>query len=65
MRSSLVDEYVLLIHSLILGSGRCLFPDDSPTTARSVRSLLAIDQQLGEEESHSRGRPSSPDRDGR
>jgi dihydrofolate reductase len=33
MRSNLVDEYVLLIHPLILGSGRRLFSDGSPTTA--------------------------------
>ncbi len=27
----LVDEFVLLIHPLVVGSGRRLFPDDSPT----------------------------------
>ena len=27
MRGNLVDEYVLLIHPLVLGSGRRLFPD--------------------------------------
>jgi dihydrofolate reductase len=27
MRSNLVDSYVLLIHPLVLGSGRRLFPD--------------------------------------
>jgi dihydrofolate reductase len=31
MRSNLVDEYVLLIHPLVLGSGRRLFPDGSPS----------------------------------
>jgi dihydrofolate reductase len=36
MRSGLVDEYVLLIHPLILGRGRRLFPDDSPTTALNL-----------------------------
>jgi dihydrofolate reductase len=30
MRANLVDEFVLLIHPLILGSGRRLFPDDGP-----------------------------------
>jgi dihydrofolate reductase len=40
MRRGLVDEYVLLIHPLVLGSGRRLFPDDGPTTAlRLVRSV--------------------------
>jgi dihydrofolate reductase len=29
-RHDLVDEYVLMIHPLILGSGRRLFPDGSP-----------------------------------
>ena len=40
MRRNLVDEYVLLIHPLVLGSGRRLFPDDGPATAfRLVRSV--------------------------
>jgi dihydrofolate reductase len=30
MRANLVDEYVLLIHPLVLGSGRRLFPDGGP-----------------------------------
>jgi dihydrofolate reductase len=30
MRHGLVDEYVLSIHPLVLGSGRRLFPDGSP-----------------------------------
>ncbi len=30
MRHGLVDEYLLLIHPLLLGSGRRLFPDDAP-----------------------------------
>jgi dihydrofolate reductase len=30
MRRNLVDEYVLMIHPLVLGSGRRLFPDGSP-----------------------------------
>jgi dihydrofolate reductase len=37
MRADLVDEYVLLIHPLVLGSGRRLFPDGGPpTTLRLV-----------------------------
>ena len=30
MRRNLIDEYVLSIHPLVLGSGRRLFPDGSP-----------------------------------
>ncbi len=33
MRRNLIDEYVLQIHPLILGSGRRMFPDDGPCTA--------------------------------
>jgi dihydrofolate reductase len=33
MRANLVDEYVLQIHPLVLGSGRRLFPDGGPSTA--------------------------------
>jgi dihydrofolate reductase len=33
MRRNLVDEYVLLIHPLLLGSGRRLFQDGGPSTA--------------------------------
>jgi len=33
MRRNLVDEYVLLIHPLVLGSGRRLFEDGGPSTA--------------------------------
>ena len=33
MRANLVDEYVLLIHPLVLGSGRRLFPDDGSSAA--------------------------------
>jgi dihydrofolate reductase len=33
MRRNLVDEYVLLIHPLVLGTGRRLFAEGSPATA--------------------------------
>ncbi len=32
MRRDLIDEYVLQIHPLVLGTGRHLFPDGSPLT---------------------------------
>ncbi len=39
MRHNLVDEYILLIHPLVLGSGHRLFPDgDAPATLRLVNS---------------------------
>lgn len=38
MRSNLVDEYVLLIHPLVLGSGRRLFNDGDATPLRLVDS---------------------------
>ncbi len=38
-RRNLVDEYVLLIHPLVLGAGRRLFPEDSPpSTLRLVEA---------------------------
>jgi dihydrofolate reductase len=33
MRRNLIDEFVLLIHPLVLGSGRRLFPDGGPRAA--------------------------------
>jgi dihydrofolate reductase len=36
MRDNLVDEYVLLIHPLVLGSGRRLFPDGHAFALRLV-----------------------------
>ena len=33
MRRNLVDEYILLVHPLVLGTGRRLFAEGSPTTA--------------------------------
>jgi dihydrofolate reductase len=41
MRRKLVDEYVLLIHPLVLGSGRRLFTDGSPfATLRLVDTTM-------------------------
>ena len=33
MRRNIVDEYVLSMHPMVLGSGRRLFPDGSPFAA--------------------------------
>jgi dihydrofolate reductase len=42
MRHDLIDEYILLIHPLVLGSGRRLFPDGGgPATLRLVDSKTA------------------------
>jgi dihydrofolate reductase len=38
-RAPLVDEYFLLIHPLILGTGSRLFPDGSPANLQLVESL--------------------------
>jgi dihydrofolate reductase len=39
-RRNLIDEYVLLIHPLVLGSGRRLFPDGaSPADLQLVDSV--------------------------
>jgi dihydrofolate reductase len=38
MRRNLVDEYVLLIHPLVLGSGRRLFTDGGPFAALRIVS---------------------------
>ena len=41
MARRLVDRFILLIHPLVLGSGRRLFHDDNPRTAlRLVRSVI-------------------------
>jgi len=40
MRNNLVDEYVLLIYPLVLGSGRRLFPEGGvPATLRLINSV--------------------------
>jgi dihydrofolate reductase len=36
---ALVDEYVLLIHPLILGAGRRLFPEGAPADLRLAESV--------------------------
>jgi dihydrofolate reductase len=36
MQHDLVDEYVLSIHPLVLGSGRRLFPDGVPCTTLNL-----------------------------
>jgi dihydrofolate reductase len=41
MRDGLLDEYVLLIHPLVLGSGRHHFPAGSPTTAFELVESVA------------------------
>lgn len=40
MRHDLVDQYVLLIHPLVLGSGRHHFPEGSPRTAVELVSTV-------------------------
>lgn len=37
-RECLIDEYLLMIHPIVLGSGRRLFPDGPPTELRLVDS---------------------------
>ncbi|MDX6321198.1 MAG: hypothetical protein QOF52_1056 [Propionibacteriaceae bacterium] len=45
-RRDLIDEYVLLVHPLVLGSGRRLFPDGTPPTelrlVDSVRTTTGV-----------------------
>jgi dihydrofolate reductase len=36
---ALVDEYVLMIHPLILGQGRRLFPEGAPADLRLAESV--------------------------
>jgi dihydrofolate reductase len=42
MRANLIDEYVLLIHPLVLGSGRRLFPDGGAPAALRLVSIKTI-----------------------
>lgn len=39
MRHNLIDEFVLLIHPLVLGMGRRLFPDDGPFAAFQLAKM--------------------------
>ena len=56
MRSNLIDEYILLIHPLVLGSGRRLFSDGGPsatlslvdTKATTTGVVIATYQPVGE-----------------
>jgi dihydrofolate reductase len=41
--ANLIDKYVLLIHPLILGSGRRLFPNGSPYGALLLASATVTD----------------------
>ena len=43
MRGNLVDEFVLLIHPLVLGCGRRLFPDDGAVAALTLRDTKTTD----------------------
>ena len=39
MQRALVDEYVLMIHPLILGAGRRLFPEGTPADLRLAETV--------------------------
>jgi dihydrofolate reductase len=42
-RRALVDQYTLLIHPLVLGSGRRLFPDGAPPANLRLVDSMATD----------------------
>ena len=48
MRRDLVDEYVLLIHPLVLGSGRRLFADGGAVAALRLVDADADDHRRGD-----------------
>jgi dihydrofolate reductase len=64
MRRNLVDEYVLMIHPLVLGSGRRLFPDDGRLTALrlvdSVTTTTGVIVATYEPDEATAGRGSGP-----
>lgn len=68
MRHDLIDEYVLQIHPLILGSGRRLFPNDGPfATLRLVDSrststgvVIATYQPAATSRRNTTSRPADP-----
>jgi dihydrofolate reductase len=45
MRHDLIDEYVLSIHPVVLGSGRRLFPDGGP--AATLRLVASVTTSTG------------------
>ena len=44
MRANLIDDYVLLIHPLVLGSGRRLFPDGGAAATLRLVATLTTDK---------------------
>jgi dihydrofolate reductase len=44
MEANLVDDYVLLVHPMILGSGRRLFQDGGPFAALTLRQARTTDK---------------------